>query len=281
VLTSRENTFVAEPDLPAPALRWTPSPTLRDTVVRLTGYAEPGLGPASYVELPPNFVAVVFSFGSPYRVRAVTEPPASALPSFVGGLGDRPVVVDSDGDAACVQVDLTPLAAARFLRVPMYELAGRAAVPLVDVLGRDVDRLEEQLAGAADWETRRRLAESFLAARLEAAPPTRPDAAFAWRRLAETGGRIRVGALAAELGCSSRHLARVFRHDVGLSPKAAARLMRFNRARSMLADGVGGADVAARCGYTDQSHLVAEFRRFAGAPPSAVRFLQDASAAVA
>lgn len=57
--------------------------------------------------------------------------------------------------------------------------------------------------------------------------------------------------------------------------------MRFNQARSMLAAGVGGAEVAARCGYADQSHLVAEFRRFAGAPPSAVRFLQDASAAAA
>ena len=270
---------MAEPDLPAPVLRWTPSPALRDAVLRLTGYAEPGLGPVRHVELPPTSVAVIFSFGTPYRVGFDAGLPVA---SFVGALVDRPVVVDSGGDAACVQVDLNPLAAARFLRVPMHELSGLAAVPLADVLGRDVALLEERLAEAPDWEARRRLAESFFATRLDAAPPTRPDAAYAWRRLEQTGGRLRIGALAAELGCSSRHLGRLFRTEVGLPPKTAASLTRFNRARSLLARGLGGADVAGRCGYVDQSHLIAEFHRFAGASPSAaVRFLQDAPAAAA
>jgi AraC-like DNA-binding protein len=276
VLTSRENTFVAEPR-PAPvALRWTPSPALRGAVVRFTGYAEAGTGPVRYVELPPSFVAVVFSFGPPYRVDGVT------VPSFVGGLGDTPVVVDSTGEAVSVQIDLTPLAAGRFLRVPMHEVSCLAAVPLVDVLGHEVTRLEERLAEAAEWEDRRQLVESFVTARIEAAPPTRPDAAYAWRRLAETGGALRVGALAAELGCSSRHLGRLFRDEIGLPPKTVASLTRFNRARVLLARGLGGAEVAARCGYVDQPHLIAEFRRFAGAPPGRlVRFLQDTAASAA
>jgi hypothetical protein len=54
------------------------------------------------------------------------------------------------------------------------------------------------------------------------------------------------------------------------------------RARLLLARGLGGAEVAARCGYADQPHLIAEFRRFAGAPPGAlVRFFQDAAAPAA
>ena len=268
---------MAEPDSAA-LLRWPPSRALRDAVVRLAGHAEHGRGPIRYVELPPTTVAVIFSFGSPYRLGFDEVSPVA---SFVGALVDRPVVVASGGEAACVQVDLTPLAAARFLGVPMHELSGHAAVPLADLLGGDVTLLEERLAEAADWEARRQLAEAFLATRLDSAPPTRPDAAYAWRRLAETGGRLRVGALAAELGCSSRHLGRLFRDEVGLPPKTVASLTRFNRARSLLAEGLGGVDVAARCGYADQSHLIAEFHRFAGASPSAVRFLQDASAVAA
>jgi AraC-like DNA-binding protein len=265
-------------------VRWSPAQSLRGDVVRFTGYAEVGRGPLRYVELPPTFVAVIFSFGSPYRVRSHADPPQAAerLPSFVGGLIDSPVVVDSDGRALCVQVDLTPLAASRFLGIPMHELAGRVAVRLDDLLEREVEWLEERLADASGWEERCRLVESFVAGRIAAAPSARPDVSYAWRRLEETGGSLRIGDLAAELGCSRKHLLSVFREHVGVPPKAVAMLQRFNRALGLVERGVDGAHVAYRCGYADQSHFVNEFRRFAGLPPSAfartpqVQFLQDA-----
>ena len=155
--------------------RWTPAPPLRGDVVRFTGFAEAGRGRLRYVELPPTFVAVIFSVGSPYQVRSLAEPPAAAarVPSFVGGLIDSPVVVDSDGSALCVQVDLTPLAAARFLGIPMHELAGRAAVPLADVIGREVARLEERLADASG------LARALRARGVVRRGPDRRDAASA------------------------------------------------------------------------------------------------------
>jgi AraC-like DNA-binding protein len=265
-------------------VRWSPNVSLHGDIVRFTGYAEAGQGPLRYVELPPTYVAVIFSFGSRYRARGLGDPPEArvGLPSFVGGLIESPVVVDSEGGALCVQVDLTPLAASRFLGIPMHELAGRVAVPLEDVLGREVGRLEERLADALGWEERCSLVESFVGARIDAAPPVRPDVSYAWRRLEETGGRLRIGELAAELGCSRKHLLAVFREQVGAPPKAVAMLQRFNRALGLVEDGVDGTHVAYRCGYADQSHFVNEFRRFAGTSPSAfartpqVQFLQDA-----
>jgi AraC-like DNA-binding protein len=94
---------------------------------------------------------------------------------------------------------------------------------------------------------------------------------------------VRIGALAAELGCSRKHLAAQFHDQIGLGPKTAARLLRFDAALALLRRGRGGADVAARCGFADQAHLVNEFRAFAGTTPAAfarepeVRFLQDAA----
>lgn len=261
--------------------RWKPAPALRGDVVRFTGFAEAGQGPLSYVELPPTFVAVIFSFGSRYGVGGVR------LDSFVGGLIASPVVVDSDGNALCVQVDLTPLAASRFLRLPMHELAGTAAVPLIDLIGKETARLEEQLAEAPAWEERRRVVESFVARRIAEAPPPRPDVVYAWQRLEETSGRLRIGELAAELGCSRKHLLARFREDIGLAPKTVAMLQRFNRALPLVLQGVDGAEVAYRLGYADQPHFVNEFRRFAGASPTAiargpqVQFLQDAEARAA
>jgi AraC-like DNA-binding protein len=57
-------------------------------------------------------------------------------------------------------------------------------------------------------------------------------------------------------------------------PAAAARVIRFDRARRLLgAEARTGrppllADLAARCGYFDQAHLAREFRSLAGCPPS-------------
>jgi AraC-like DNA-binding protein len=97
---------------------------------------------------------------------------------------------------------------------------------------------------------------------------------FAWRLLLDSAGTIRMPALASETGWSDRHLRSRFSAEIGLTPKAAARVVRFDRARRLLERrAVSGrplalAALAAHCGYFDQAHLDAEFRALAGAPPT-------------
>jgi AraC-like DNA-binding protein len=76
--------------------------------------------------------------------------------------------------------------------------------------------------------------------------------------------------LARELGVSARTLERRFRAEVGLSPRTFARVARFRRAFRLLGRSSAGrwGRVAIEAGYFDQSHLVREFRRFAGVAPS-------------
>ena len=88
--------------------------------------------------------------------------------------------------------------------------------------------------------------------------------------------------LASQVGWSPRYLQRRLLAETGLTPKAAARVTRFDRARRIcsarpsrpaqgrLATGrLTLVDVAAGCGYDDQAHLAREFRALAGCPPSA------------
>lgn len=91
----------------------------------------------------------------------------------------------------------------------------------------------------------------------------------AWRLVLGSGGTVPVTRLAAEVGWSRRHLAERFGQELGLSPKAAARIVRFERARHMLQRPDRGtmADVAAACGYFDQPHLNRDFVELAGCPP--------------
>jgi transcriptional regulator GlxA family with amidase domain len=61
-----------------------------------------------------------------------------------------------------------------------------------------------------------------------------------------------------------------FRAQLGITPKHAARLVRFDHAAHLLAAGRPAAEVAAASGYADQSHLHRETREFAGLTPAAV-----------
>ena len=95
----------------------------------------------------------------------------------------------------------------------------------------------------------------------------------AWRLLTATRGRIRIGELAGRVFLSRRRLSTLFAAEFGLSPKEAARTMRFTHAVARIGQDVRAgtldlAALAAECGFADQSHLDREFRGFAGTSPS-------------
>ena len=195
----------------------------------------------------------------------------------MGGLSDRPTDTEFVGAAGGVQVDLTPLGARRILGLPMEELTNRV-VALEDVLGRGAAELVERLAEAPGWPERFALLDAALLRRVDAGPAPAPEVAWSYGRLAATDGRVAVGALADEVGWSRRHFAARWRRDVGMGPKAVARILRFQRALRLLREGRPLADVAYDCGFADQPHLNREFRALGGSTPGEVTNVQDAAA---
>ena len=247
-----------------------PAGALRGHVWSYYGYEEETPGPLRRCEGPGTDVVLVISFEHEWLIGDATEPsrPLERFTSFTGGLRDTCVVTEHAGRSAGMQVNLEPTSARMLLRIPMSELAGQV-VPLDAVFGRDGERLVERLAAAPRWNDRFALLDRALQAGLEGAPRASPEVAWAWRRLRETDGGVRVASLADELGWSRRRLVARFRDDVGLAPKTAARIFRFERAKELLAlPGAEWAHVAAAAGYYDQSHLINEFRAIAGTTPA-------------
>ncbi len=91
----------------------------------------------------------------------------------------------------------------------------------------------------------------------------------AGRTLFDSHGLDRVGALADSAGVSVRSLERGFRDEVGLSPKALARLIRFERCHDVLIQrpDVSLTEFAFEMGFSDQAHFNREFRAFAHHTP--------------
>ncbi|MFI9118482.1 helix-turn-helix domain-containing protein [Streptomyces bikiniensis] len=169
------------------------------------------------------------------------------------------------GAGECLQIRLDPVVAAS-----VFGGSDGAVVSLADVWGRDAERFEEGLRAAGSWDERFALAADVLGRRLGSGPRVDPEVAQAWRRTFGRRGRVRVDGLADEVGWSRKRLSARFRSQLGVAPKRAARLVRFDRAVRLLAAGHGAADVAAGSGYADQSHLHREVGEFTGLTPSAV-----------
>lgn len=168
----------------------------------------------------------------------------------------------------CFQIRLGPVTAAAVLG-SSTDLTGRAE-SLEAVWGRDAGRFEERLRDAVTWDERFALAADTLRRRMEDRPPVDPEVAHVWRRTLADRGRVRVGGLADEVGWSRKRLAVRFRSQLGITPKRAAGLVRFDHAAHLLAAGVAPAGVAAASGYVDQPHLHREVKAITGVTPTAV-----------
>lgn len=256
--------------LPAPALR----PLLGQA---LEGWAWESEGVTCFRELPFPGIPLILNLAGPWRIDD------TKLESFLAGLHTRPTTVGGERGFSCLELRLTPVGTRRLLGSPLHELTN-LSVPLEELLP-GVEMLAARLRDASGWEARFDLVESFLCRRLADSTPPQSEVEWAWRQLVRSGGRVRVNALALELGWSPRRLIDRFRDHVGLPPKAAARVIRFNRAVTALSSGTPQiAQVAAACGYADQAHLAREFRALGGITPGELRsgnFVQDTANATA
>ncbi|MGW7446897.1 helix-turn-helix domain-containing protein, partial [Kitasatospora sp. NPDC054795] len=90
-----------------------------------------------------------------------------------------------------------------------------------------------------------------------------PEVGRAWQAPRLSHGALPVAEPAREAGWSTRHLQERFRRETGPTPKAAARVTRFDRARRLLAAAEPPprlAEPAVRRGSFDQAHPAREFR---------------------
>lgn len=96
---------------------------------------------------------------------------------------------------------------------------------------------------------------------------------IACQELGANGGPKRtVAEVAALCGLSRGHFIRAFRMSVGETPYRWSRLLRIEAAQTALLNSDATiADIAAQCGFSDQSHLTRVFSAEVGVSPAAFR----------
>lgn len=258
-------------------------PGLRPFVRSYAGYFGAVSSPYRVRLIPTGSAVLVINLGTPFaQVRRLGEVSSGSgvIGSLVVGLEDGPRVCEHPGGQEAIRLELTPLGAYRLFAVPMSELTN-TVVELCEVLGPGAELLVQRLAETCDWAARFDLLDAALLARLERGPDAAPEVGCAWRLLSGTAGAIPIARIATEVGWSQGHLIRRFTGQVGLTPKALARVLRFHRAARMLTHRDAKlAEISAACGFYDQAHLGREFRALAGTTPGRMAAARWAEGAV-
>ncbi|MHB1533889.1 MAG: helix-turn-helix domain-containing protein [Acidimicrobiales bacterium] len=187
--------------------------------------------------------------------------------AMLAGARSRASVIEFEAGRAYISVSFALGAASKFFAAPLAQ-ARDALVPLEALWGRSGANLRERLLEApTPHEALGRMEEVLLEHMADSLVSDRAAATAAARRLSR-GASVRE--VASALGLVPRTLRRHFVAEVGLTPKRFARVRRLQRVVRAL-DGqieVDWAAVAVGHGYSDQSHLVHDFRDLAGVTPS-------------
>lgn len=255
-----------------------PAGPLTGLIERYIGYRLAGFEPGIHRGLPSRHLTFIVSIGPTIDVVEQTDPRQApdSYRTVVGGLQAGPAAISYGTVQEGVAIELSPLGARTLLGLPARALWD-TSVECADVVGGRGWELWERLQGIADWPGRFAACDSVLLRWLDprALIPA-AEVTHAWRELVRSGGTAPIGHLATEVGWSRQHLTRRFGEELGLGPKLAARVMRFERATAMLRSTPSFttiAQVAAACGYYDQAHLDRDFLDLAGCSPS--RYLAE------
>jgi AraC-like DNA-binding protein len=247
-----------------------PAPILKPFISHYGGARVRGLTAGVNTTLPSRHAHLIISLGAPINVRQTFNQaqPAARFSALVTGLHDGFATVERTSAWEGLHVFFHPLGLRAILGVSAAELAC-GAVAFSDVASRDASELMERLSNTRDWRTRFAILDEVFTRRLTPAKGS-PLVEHAWRQLAASHGRHSIESLAQSTGWSRQHMADRFRAELGVTPKTAARIFRFERACALLSHlRQPLADVAAACGYADQAHMTRDWSSFTGASPKA------------
>lgn len=188
---------------------------------------------------------------------------------WASGFRTEPITIPSGNGAAMMVISFKKGKAAPFFPFPMNEIAD-SVVDADLVWGADFADLRETLLATADINARFTRVEDFLIRKFHARLELNPCVAFAIEAMTERPDAISISRMNASIGYSQKHFTDMFRKQVGVTPKAYLKIMRFQKAVRAIdaASATDWAAISQDCGFYDQAHFIHDFKRFSGFTPA-------------
>lgn len=222
-------------------------------------YATQRLIPMGCVEV------IIFKAG-----KSKTNDDLADIPQFFIG-GNRNSYLEmtpQSGELYYISILFQPYGARLFFDLPIDEVFNQL-VSMEDIEDKSWMELRTRITDTSDIHTDINLIENFLTKKLYNNKFTHMERIINSVETISTVSDIRMTALAEGACLSQKQFNRVFQNYVGYNPKEYMRLVRFNKVFNLLKTThlLDLAQVAQEFGYSDQSHMIREFKAFAGYTP--------------
>ena len=220
--------------------------------------------------VPTGHVFVIFELDGIERHtfdNETLEPIASFRSAWVSGVHRNYISISAHQHSEMFVIQFRAYGARPFLHLPMSQVADKV-VAGSDILDGELLSLREELITATSSADKFAVADAWLESRYDeklAAPKSIVDVVELLQ--AEPASKFN-----EVTGCYSntqKHLISQFKKYVGITPKHYQRILRFNEVFNQMQNDqfLSWSDIAHKCGYSDQSHFIREFRNFSGFNP--------------
>ncbi len=187
---------------------------------------------------------------------------------WISGIRNRFITIPSGQYSEMFIINFHKGMAYSFLGRPLSEITdcvvdGDLILPPVFM------QLREQLLEKTSPQQRFFLAEKLLNKSFHNTLQANAFVSFAVNQILMHPQMLTIQEIVRKTGYSAKHLIQLFKKEVGVTPKAFLRIIRFQKAIQEIErqGAVNWVSLACDCGYYDQAHFISDFKSFSGFTP--------------
>jgi AraC-like DNA-binding protein len=212
---------------------------------------------------------IVFSFKSQFISPIKDNKMFDYLPSaFVYGQISEFKDLYLAGDSTLIIVVFQPSGINQLLGIPAYNLRD-TIIKIEDFFGSQGLELQEQLLEQSDLQSKLRLLNTFFMGIVsEKSPKNKILIQASLNFIVKNQGLVSLHQLVKHTGYTERHIERIFMETIGLNPKKFSNIIRLHSFIKYIKEGSNDLTTNAYdAGYSDQSHLIRDFKKYTGITP--------------
>lgn len=188
---------------------------------------------------------------------------------WFSGIREKYITIPSGRDSEMFIIYFLKGKAYPFVEIPMHELTDF----VVDgelVLSSEILNMRETLLESFSVQQKFLLAEKFLTKAFSKKLIINPFIDYSVGQILQNPSQLSITHITDKVGYSQKHLIKIFKEHVGLTPKAFLKIIRFQKAIQEIQANrsPNWVSIAMESGYYDQAHFINDFKDFSGFTPN-------------